>query len=193
MKEGTQRNSEFKPHADVGQADAHTVFKIGGYSNRMQADQDAKQFMMPTVFRNRSAIFPDPNNFRLRIEAVSVEVHAWEKPPSPSNTMYIELTLNLWGDEKDMQAWVSRVDRATKGYMPTSYGDTGDRMKHLRDRGQDSPLRRGVAAPVEGIGAGGDRDKHLADTGRGAYPKEGAQRDAEHEDEVNPAPEEAAD
>ena len=38
------------------------VINIGGYSNEMQAKQEARDFSRPEVFSNRSAFFPNPVN-----------------------------------------------------------------------------------------------------------------------------------
>lgn len=150
------------------------TFLVGGQSNRVQAQQESQQFMHPSVFEYRSAIFPNPKNFRLRIKPVSATVKAWPPPPpSPLNTMYIEYVVQITGVENQIRAWTAGVERALKAYAPAAYGSTSERASHLAKTGRKA-AGSGVAIPHDGLGLGGDRAAHLRDRKIAAPHKEGS-------------------
>jgi hypothetical protein len=153
-------------------------FKIGGQSNKSQADREAKEFMDPRVFTRRSAIFPNPQNFGIKLFIESARAYRWPNPPSPLNQFYVQLALQVTGpDAQRIAAWVRRVEQAIMVYMPTAYGSTGDRAKHLAETGKHNPVTQGVASPGRTYtGHGGDREAHLRERGIDQQTKEGAKR-----------------
>jgi hypothetical protein len=157
-------------------ARARVEFKIGGQSNEIQAKQEAREFQDPIVFTNRSAIFPNPQNFGLVLKTVSVTPHQWPKPPSPMNQFYIQLTVDIEGpDQARIMEWVRRVNQAVKVFMPGAYGATSERAQHLAETGRANPMTQGAASPSgTHIGLGGDREAHLATQGITPATKEGA-------------------
>ena len=159
-----------------GDTQVRVEFLIGGQSNKVQAEQEAREFESPRVFTNRSAIFPNPINFGLALTVVSVTAHQWERPPSPFNQFYIKLVLDATGpDAGRIEEWVRRVDQAVKVFAPGAYGATTDRAKHLQDTGRDNPVTQGVASHQSTYtGAGGDREAHLRERHIASPVKEGA-------------------
>lgn len=150
------------------------TFRIGGHDNRTQAEQDAKQFMQANVFEYRSAIFPNPKNYRLKLAPVSSTVKAWPAPPpSPLNTLYIEYLVDVTGAETQVRGWVAAVEKCLKAHAPSAYGATTARAKHLAETGRKA-IGQGVAMPRDGLGMGGDRAKHLYERGIQAPRKEGS-------------------
>lgn len=111
--------------------------EIGGYSNLMQATQEAKEFSLPSVFTRRSGMFPDPVAFKLRVTTASAVAKAWPDAPSPLNQFYVDLELEVTGAEKQIDDWHRKVLAAVKIFHASSTrrpGDMGERAEHNRYR-----------------------------------------------------------
>ena len=160
----------------TGRTTVRVQFKIGGQSNKIQAQQEAREFMDPRVFTNRSAVFPNPANFGLTIKTVSAELQPWPNPPSPMNQFYTDLILDITGpSELRIEDWVKRVQKCIKVFMPTAYGSTSDRAQHLKETGRHNPVTQGVAAPAKCYtGTGNEREEHLKEHNITGPQKEGA-------------------
>ena len=156
------------------------VFQVGGYSNKIQAEQESRDFAKPEVFRNRSAFFPNPVNHKVQVHTVSAIVKPWPKMPSPFNQFYIELTIDVEGEEKRIVEWCKRVKAALQVNVPGA-ALLGDRAKHLAEtnrtpvKGEPKPM----AVPDGGV-IPGERAKHLAERGIAPYKKEGSKVNAAH-------------
>ena len=111
-------------------------FEIGGYSNQVQAEQEAKDFRLPTVFARRSGVLPDPRAFRVEIEPVSAIVQPWNDPPSPLNQFYIALKLKATAaTEKAIDDWARKLNAAIAIFHASSVrnpGMAGERAAHLK-------------------------------------------------------------
>ena len=112
------------------------LLRIGGYSNEMQAKQEAKEFARPEVFTSRSAVFPNPFNFKIKVEPVKAEAKAYEKSSHPHNTHYVELHIKLMGEQRKVDDWLKRVRSSLRANDPVALDETGEREEHLRDTGK---------------------------------------------------------
>lgn len=167
MKEGSER------HSGDEAVTKRATFDIGGYSAKVLADQDAIQLTRPDVFQNRSGLFPDPRNFRLAVKPLSAVTNKWPAPPSPMNTFYVRLTVEMTGTLRHMDEWVRRVTNSLRAASPAAYGSTSERARHLAQRG--APAAKAAVPPGPPVAAhGGEREEHLAETGRRPPAKEGA-------------------
>jgi hypothetical protein len=149
------------------------IFQVGGYSNKVQAEQEARDFAKPEVFRNRSAFFPNPVNHKVQVHTASAVVKPWPKTPSPFNQFFIELTIDVEGEEKRIVEWCKRVRSALQVNVPGA-ALLGERAKHLADIGKTPKNGMpAVAAPNGGM-IPGERARHLAERGIAPAKKEGA-------------------
>lgn len=111
-------------------------FEIGGYSNELQAKAEAKEFSSEKVFERRSAYFPNPNDFGLEIKIVSTEAKAWPDAPSPLNQYYVELNLDVFGNDDKIKSWERRVLAAINIFHASKTrkpGMLGERAAHLAE------------------------------------------------------------
>ena len=80
------------------------VADIGSYGAKVQADQDALQFKHPNVFAYRSAIFPNPADYKVEVKVTKADVVAVK-----GNPMYpwgLNITLEVSGDLDKADGWV---------------------------------------------------------------------------------------
>lgn len=116
------------------------TFQIGGYSNKMQAEQEAREFAMPSVFERRSGTFPNPANFKIEVKPVSAVVQPWPDPPSPMNQFFVLLKVVATGaTEASIDDWAKKVNSTIRVFHSTSAqrpGESGDRAAHLRYRAE---------------------------------------------------------
>ena len=124
--------------------------EIGGYSNMMQAQQEAREFKLPSVFTRRSGVFPDPVDFDLQVVANEATAKAWVSPPSPLNQFYVDLRITVTGKEAKIRDWYKKVLAAVKIFHASSYGrrpgEAGERAEHLRFRAEEQARRAAEAA-----------------------------------------------
>lgn len=109
-------------------------FEIGGYSNELQAKAEAREFANEGVFERRSALFPKPFDFRLKIKPLKAEVKKWPDPPSPLNQYYVELEVEAIGEEDKIKAWERRVLSSVNIFHASQTrkpGTMGERAEHL--------------------------------------------------------------
>ena len=120
------------------------AIEIGGHSNLMQAQQEAKEFSLPSVFTRRSGVFPDPVDFGLAIETASAVAKAWPDAPSPLNQFYIDLRLKVTGEEAKIADWHRKVLAAVRIFHASASrkpGEMGERAEHLRFRAEQAKAR----------------------------------------------------
>jgi hypothetical protein len=146
--------------------EAEMCLQIGGYSNLLQAKQEAQEFGRPDVFTRRSAIFPNPVDFDLKITPLASTAKEWANPPSPLNQFYVDLHITVSGPVTKIKEWHRRAEAQIQ-IMHPSYtrktGHMGERADHLKERfssmeatkrfPSDKPNPRGepkvVETPVE--------------------------------------------
>lgn len=111
-------------------------FEIGGYSNQLQALNEAKEFCRTDVFTRRSGIMPDPVDFGLEIKFASAVPQPWSDPPSPLNQFYVLLKLDVEGPtEERIDEWAKKVNAAINIHHASSVrkpGEMGERAEHLK-------------------------------------------------------------
>jgi hypothetical protein len=89
------------------------VCVLGPYGTEVAAKSDVEQFKHPQVFLYRSAIFPNPTNFRVNasvLEAVVVK-------NAGSNLLYpfgIRLTIKVTGAVDRVQSWITEFKNRTR-------------------------------------------------------------------------------
>ena len=149
------------------------VFQVGGYSNKVQAEQEARDFARPEVFRNRSAFFPNPVNHKVQVHTVSAIVKPWARVPSPFNQFFIELTIDVEGDEKRISEWCKRVKAALQVNVPGT-ALLGERAKYLAETGKVPAHAAKAMAYPAGNMLPGERAKHLEERRIAQAKKEGS-------------------
>jgi hypothetical protein len=117
--------------------------QIGGYSNLIQARQEANEFRRQDVFTRRPGMFPNPADFGPTIELISAEAQQWPYPPSPLNQFYVDLKLKATGPRSKVNDWFKKVMTRIVIFHPSYYtrkpGHMGERADHLQDRGVQGP------------------------------------------------------
>ena len=149
-----------------------TVVQIGGMSSSTQAEQEAREFANPGVFRNRSAYFPNPQTHKVEVEIVSSVAKPWPKPPSPLNTFFVELTLWVKGDKKAVETWITRVSQMTRSMSPAAYSSVTERGRHLAET--DKAVKTGAPIATAARATLSDREQNALDKGLPPPKKEGA-------------------
>lgn len=149
---------------------------MGGYSNKIQAEQESRDFARPEVFRNRSAFFPNPVNHKVQVHTVSAVVKPWPRVPSPFNQFFIELTIDVEGDAKRISEWCKRVKAALQVNVPGA-ALLGERAKYLAETGKvPAHMSKAMAYPAGNM-LPGERAKHLEER-KISQTKKGGSRNA---------------
>ena len=97
--------AEAKEKADNG-AVTFTVV-LGPYGTETQARQEAQQFTHPQVFWYRSAIFPNPGNYR--VVPTVTESQPVRLAGGNASTLYpfgVQLTLSVTGAPEKVRSWI---------------------------------------------------------------------------------------
>lgn len=91
-------------------------FTIGGYSNKLVADNDARSITSEDVFKYRTALFASPAQYK-----VSAKVRKAETVIITGSTMTpyeIVVTVDCEGSEADVNKWVADTRRRTESTRP---------------------------------------------------------------------------
>ena len=86
-------------------ADAFEIV-LGPYGTELAAKSDAEQFKHPQVFMYRSAIFPNPANFRVNtsvLESTAIR----RAGTNPLHPFGVRLTIKVTGAAERVQSWIT--------------------------------------------------------------------------------------
>lgn len=109
--------ARFEPKAKPAAAKVRageTVVTVGPYGTEVQARQDCAQFMHPDVFAYRSALFPLPQNYGVRVTMVSAEA-VNEPGTNPMTPFRIRLTMRVEGPSEKTKNWIQSLQRRARG------------------------------------------------------------------------------
>ena len=83
---------------------------LSTFGSEIQAKQDANEFKTKTVFTNRSAVFPNPRNYRVTPKTIKTEVYKEDKPRHPMYPWRLKLTIDVEGDnDANVNKWIAEV------------------------------------------------------------------------------------
>jgi hypothetical protein len=93
--------------------DGSFVCVLGPYGTEVTAKSEAAQFKHPQVFMYRSAIFPNPTNFRVKASVREAVVVKYEG----NNPLYpfgIRLTIEVTGEADRVKSWITEFKNRTR-------------------------------------------------------------------------------
>jgi hypothetical protein len=85
------------------------VFTIGGYGTKAAAEQDCRDYQHPDVWMYRTALFPNPQNFRVTVNVpIAKPVQPKKGVANPLYPWAVELTVTAKGERA--QAWMAEFE-----------------------------------------------------------------------------------
>jgi hypothetical protein len=113
-------------------AEKQVKVKIGGYPSEAEAKNDLRDFIHADVFQRRSAIFPDPRQFKVTPEVVEAVVDRDED--GGVERWKIDLTMSVTSvDVNHINVWEKALHRCAIVLSPGKPVGMTDRAKHVKE------------------------------------------------------------
>ena len=84
---------------------------VGTYGTEPQAKQAASEFRHPDVFKNQSAIFPDPVRYGATVRVMTAVPVQVKQPQSPMNPWSVEVSLSIAGTGQRHLNWTKAFEQ----------------------------------------------------------------------------------
>ena len=94
------------------------VVNVGQYGHQASAQREASEYMLPSIFAYRSAVFLPPNRYGITVKILKATPVELKNPETPVYTWTVAVELQAIGPKDSVLRWIMDFSKAAKYYTP---------------------------------------------------------------------------